>query len=63
MSEKKAPRERVETLIRRSKLIDGVTKRRWLAVLPYLTPSDRSRLADLLAAGGVPLDVPSSDTR
>jgi hypothetical protein len=58
-----AARERVESLIRRSTLIDGVTKRRWLAVLPYLTPTDRDRLARLLAAGGAPLDLPDLDWR
>ena len=36
-------------LIRRSQVLDASLKRHWLGVLPYLTPSDRKRLADILA--------------
>lgn len=62
-AEERPRRARVETLVRRSRLLDGVSKRRWLAVLPYLTPSDRDRLTRILEGGGIPLDFPGLDRR
>jgi len=35
-------------LIRRSRALDGVARRHWLAVLPHLTADDRARLREIL---------------
>ena len=44
------PSSELTRLIRRSRLLDPIAKRHWLELLPYLTPSDRARLEDILNA-------------
>jgi hypothetical protein len=40
----------LDRLVRHSRVLDPVARRQWLAVLPYLTPRDRSRLEAILLA-------------
>jgi hypothetical protein len=39
-------------LVRTSKLLDPIARRHWLAVLPYLSATDRRRLEELLQVEG-----------
>ena len=41
-------------LIRRSRALDAVARRRWLAVLPHLSGEDRARLREILHAATPP---------
>lgn len=43
-------RDDLARLVRRSRVLDPVAKRQWLAVLPFLTPADRARLNEVLSA-------------
>lgn len=42
-------------LIRHSPALDAAARRRWLAVLPHLTPDDCERLRELLMESPEPL--------
>ncbi len=37
-------------LVRQTRLLDPIAKRHWLKLLPYLTPTDRARLEEILRA-------------
>lgn len=43
------PERDLSALIRRSRVLDPVLKRRWLRLLPHLSPLDRARLHEILA--------------
>jgi hypothetical protein len=43
---------RLAALVRRSPALDPIARRQWLAVLPYLSERDRTRLAAILESDG-----------
>ena len=52
------PSDHLRRRVRRSKLLDPIAKRQWLTLLPYLSPSDRARLEEILLAETAPPPQP-----